>query len=191
MINSLLDVVSFLQRIPDLTEFTEDEITVLARAMSVDAYPDDHKFIVEGERGDTLFLLLEGSVLITRRSEGQRCAEFIERLHVGAMFGLLSLIDSGPRAASCVAKGPVTIASLPRSAFNLLTNTNAGIGQHFQYLIALQLARDTRIFNQAIQAVMKTGSQSQFYGILRAISYEYRGPERRMEDRRRGYERRL
>lgn len=191
MKSTLSDIVSFMHRIPDLANFAEEELSLLARAMSVGDFPDGHQFITEGERGDTSYLLLQGDVHVTRRSEGQRGAEFVERLHAGAMFGLLALIDNGPRAATCKAHGPVTVAALPRNVFNLLTNANASIGQHFQFLIARQLARDTRIFNQAIQEVMRTGNKSQFYGILRAVSYEYRGPERRLEERRSRADRRL
>ena len=109
---------------------------------------------------------------------------YVERLKSGALFGLISLIDHGTRAATCKAQGPATVGTRPRAAFDLLCNANATLAQHFQFAIARQLAKDMRIYNQALSALVASDDTALFYGAIRAASFEYRGIERRKQDRR-------
>jgi CRP-like cAMP-binding protein len=158
--------------------------------MVVKNFPDEYEFIREGEKGDTLFFLIDGTVLVTRYSHQLGSAEYVERLQSGALFGLISMIDHGNRAATCKAEGQVSVGSIPRAAFDLLCNANATLAQHFQFAIARQLAKDMRIYNQALSKLIASEDKAQFYGTIRAASFEYRGIERRKQDRRHQQDRR-
>jgi CRP-like cAMP-binding protein len=179
-----MDLLEPLQTSPEFAEFSADELTALSKAMVVNDYPDGHEFIREGEKGDSLFFLIDGTVLVTRNSHQHGRAEYVERLTRGALFGLISLIDHGSRAATCKAEGPVSVGSLPRAAFDLLCNANATLAQHFQFTIARQLAKDMRIYNQALSKLIASDDKASFYGTIRAASFEYRGIERRKQERR-------
>lgn len=168
----------------EFSEFDDKELAILSQAIVVNEYQDGHVFIKEGEKGDSLFFLIEGTVLVTRSTGIKKVNDYVERLRTGSMFGLISLIDHGSRVATCSADGEVTIGSLPGSAFDLLCNANAGLAQKFQFVIARQLAKDTRVYNQALSKIITTGDHSSFYGALMAASYEYRGIERRKQERR-------
>jgi CRP/FNR family cyclic AMP-dependent transcriptional regulator len=185
-----MDLLEQLQMTPEFAEFSADELNALSKAMVVKRYPHEHTFIREGEKGGSLYLLVEGTVLVTRYSHLHGTAEYVERLRSGALFGLISLIDHGYRAATCKAKGPVVVGSLPRAAFDLLCNANATLAQHFQFTISRQLAKDMRIYNQALSKLITSEDSTAFYGIIRAASFEYRGIERRREERRSSGERR-
>jgi hypothetical protein len=82
------------------------------------------------------------------------------------------------------------VGSLPRAAFDLLCNANATLAQHFQFTIARQLAKDMRIYNQALSKLITSDDKAAFYGAIRAASFEYRGIERRKQERRCQHERR-
>lgn len=185
-----MDLLEQLQTTPEFAEFSVDELNALSKAMIVKQYPDEYEFIREGEKGDSLFFLVEGTVLVTRYSHLHGTAEYVERLKSGALFGLISLIDHGNRAATCKAQGVVTVGSLPRAAFDLLCNANATLAQHFQYAIARQLSKDMRIYNQALSKLIANDDKAAFYGTIRAASFEYRGIERRKQERRLSIERR-
>ena len=185
-----MDLLEHLQTTPEFAEFSADELMALSKAMVVKKFPDQYEFIREGEKGDCLFFLIDGTVLVTRYSHLHGTAEYVERLKSGAMFGLISLIDHGNRAATCKAHGPVTAGSLPRAAFDLLCNANATLAQHFQFTIARQLAKDMRIYNQALSKLIASEDKASFYGTIRAASFEYRGIERRKQERRGQPERR-
>jgi len=175
----------FLQTVPQFAEFTQPELEALEKAMTVKRYPDGHVFLQEGERGDSMYLIVEGEVLVTRKHKLERGIDVLERVGPGDIFGLVSLIDNGRRSATCTTAGEVTAASLPYSAFRLLFRANAPIAHHFQYLIARQLAHDARVFNQGLREALMSGDESKMYDILQNVSYEYRGSERRKKGERR------
>lgn len=149
-----MDLTEFLfsNRLFDV--FAEADLEVLAKAMLVEDYPDGHVFIKEGQRGDAMYLILDGQVSVTRLNRHDRTVEHLHTMSQGELFGLLALIDHGKRAASCTAAGKVTAASLPVSAFELLYASDAPIAHHFQYLVARQLAHDLRALNQALLDVL-------------------------------------
>src|SRR5262249_39249576 len=71
----------------------------------------------EGERGGGLYLVVLGSVEITRRSTGGR-AVLLATLGEGAYFGEMSLLSSGLASATVTAAGPTELAQLPHRDFH-------------------------------------------------------------------------
>lgn len=147
---------NFLRALPAFKPFSDSDLDALAKAMQVSEYAPGHTFIKQGIKGKDLFLLVEGSVAVTRFDPVSGKSEKLKDLAVGEFFGLLSLIDDTPAAASCTASGAVTAASLPRSAYNLLTRSAAPIAYHFHFLVAQQLARDLHDRNQALRQLLST-----------------------------------
>lgn len=134
----------FLHTIPTFKDFSRQDLDLLEQAMIVKDFPDGHVFIQEGKRADTMYLLVEGEVVVTcRRVEGFG-HDVLGRIYPGELFGLVALIDHGPRSATCKARGPVQVAFLPSSAFELLFKGKAHIRYCFQRLIARQLVHDIR-----------------------------------------------
>ena len=88
-----------IQQNPHLGQLDSASIDHLADAMTTSSHEDGHVFIEEGTAGDTLYLLLQGTVRVSRAGEP------LDRLGGGAFFGLLSLVDAEPRAATCRADG--------------------------------------------------------------------------------------
>lgn len=143
-----MDISSFLIADSIFNTFSASEIEILARSMSTSDYPDGHVFMKEGKRGDAMYLVLDGEVSVSHRTE--KGAELVRTMGPGELFGLIALIDHGKRSATCTAVGEVTAAVLPTTAFDLLFQSNAPIAHHFQYVIARQLAHDLRIYNRAL-----------------------------------------
>ncbi|MDH3671466.1 MAG: cyclic nucleotide-binding domain-containing protein [Gammaproteobacteria bacterium] len=159
-----------LQTAPMFVGSTQPETDALEKVMSVDDYADGHLFISEGEGGDALYVIMEGEVLISRKKLAGVGFELHKKIGPGEMFGLISLVDSGPCTASCRAVGSVKAASLQRSAFNLLFNIDASIAYQFQYLIARQLAHDVQMFNQLLREIVLSGDETKIYELFRSDS---------------------
>lgn len=149
-------LVDVLRSSPVFASFTPADCDFLAQAMTVKSYAAGHALVRQGDRGDTFYVILDGEVRVTRDGPDGRRVE-VETLRRGEVFGLLSLIDHGPRAATCTAAGPVTVASLPAVAFTLLYKGNAALGFRFRFMIARQLARDARALNQLLAAALQGG----------------------------------
>jgi CRP-like cAMP-binding protein len=142
-----MELDELLARNPYTGALSLEDRTALATALVVRTYPDGYVFIKEGRRGDALFLLLEGEVLVTRERAG---AQPLKRLQPGELFGLIALIDNDLRSATCVAAGAVRVATLTRAAFSLLFNAHAPIADSLQRVLAAQLAHDFRNINRQI-----------------------------------------
>ena len=99
----------------------------------------------EGERGETMNLLLEGKVKISRASNDGR-ENVLAVLGPGEVFGELSLFDPGPRTATATALTEVAYASLDHSELRpWLANTPEAAEMLLQVL-----ARRLRRTNSAL-----------------------------------------
>lgn len=147
-----MDLTYFLKNLPAFEDFHATHLAVLASHLSVEQYSDGHVFIRQGEEGQALYLLLQGSVRITRHDDKDAPEYELRELADGEMFGILSLVEDLPTQASCTAKGAVKTASLSRAAFKQLFTEASPIGHHLQYMIAVQMARDLQEANKRMRA---------------------------------------
>jgi CRP-like cAMP-binding protein len=145
---------NFLKSNPAFKHFSDSDLDALSKAMHVEEYPDGHSFIYQGEQGKEMFMLVEGAVVVSRYDDLTGIGEELKVMHPGELFGLLSLVDNLPAAATCAARGPVKVASMPRTAYNLLFQFAAPIAHHFQYLVAEQLARDLRDRDDSLRKLL-------------------------------------
>lgn len=138
-----MNLNELLQSVPAFSRFTQAELETLERALCVDTYPDGHTFIKQGKRAACMYLVIEGTVKVSRKNALSRGFDVNKTLVAGDVFGVISMIDQGPSTATCRAEGTVVAASLPHTAFDMLLHTRAPISDHFKGLVAAQLARDT------------------------------------------------
>ena len=148
-----MDLKFFLKNLPAFEEFKAPHLDALAGRLKVETHDDGHVFIRQGMQGDALYLLLQGSVRITRHDAGGEEYEMRE-LSDGEMFGMLSLIDNLPASGSCIARGPVRTAALTRESFRQLFHEASPIGHHLQYMVAVQMARDIQEENRRFRTAL-------------------------------------
>lgn len=98
----------------------------------------------EGEVGDAAYFLLAGEVTVGRN--GRTFAN----LGPGAMFGLVSAIDQGPRSASCVTCGPARLLRLSDKDFDALFGSGHKFAFHLVELVSRQLVSHLRNANQLL-----------------------------------------
>jgi CRP-like cAMP-binding protein len=111
------------------------ELRVVDGLLHERRYVKDEVIFDEGEEGQALYFVVDGSVLICRPREAE--TERIADVAAGSMFGELALLDGSPRSAQARAAEDCLLAALSRADFNGLVETHAVIASK----IALQLAR--------------------------------------------------
>ncbi len=153
-----MNLFDVLQNNPHFENLSNDELNQLAAKMSLSKHSDGHRFIKEGEAGDTIFLVNEGSVVVTLLV-GER-EQVVETLHEGDFFGLLALIDNEPRTATCRAQGEVVVASLNRSSYQELISDSARTALAFQRALGQQVASDFRNVSQQIHELLYAASET-------------------------------
>jgi CRP-like cAMP-binding protein len=139
-----MNLGEFLRSIPDFDGLTDDDLTVLEKAMVIKSHDDGHVFFNQGSRSDNVYLILEGEVSVKRHINKQIAALRLKQMHRGELFGLYSLITGRRHEATCEAVGPVKTASLPGPAFKLLYDMHSPLTHHFQYIVTRQLMQDYR-----------------------------------------------
>jgi CRP-like cAMP-binding protein/2-polyprenyl-6-methoxyphenol hydroxylase-like FAD-dependent oxidoreductase len=152
---SLFDV---LQRNPHFENLSNDELNQLASVMLLSKHADGHVFIREGEVGDTIFLVIEGTIAVTLLVADRE--QIIQTLNAGDFFGLLALIDDAPRKATCRAQGDVVVASLNRSSYEELVGDSARTALAFQRALGHQVASDFRNVTQQIHDLLYTAIET-------------------------------
>ena len=106
-------VVQSLADLPLLARLPEAALAHLARASYARRYPRGQVLCSEGDPGDSLLLLEDGQVVVSRISpRGQEIV--LATLDAPASFGELSLLDGQPRSATVTAQQAVRVRVVPR-----------------------------------------------------------------------------
>lgn len=163
-----MSLQSFLQTIPEFSEFTNQDLDTLERAMVVRDHPDGETFLYQGNGADDLYLIVEGEVEIVHKEATEHGAQVITTMASGELVGLHSMIRHRPRVVSCRTRGQTKLASLPLSAFNLLYQANSAFTHNFQRVIARQLARDYREVVTVLKSMMFSKNEDQVEQALKA-----------------------
>lgn len=132
--------------IPLLTRLPLDDVRALASGGRTRTYSPGTVIFREGGPGDSLHVVVEGSVRITRTSrEGDEAT--IAILHAGECFGEMALLDGGPRSANAIAAEPVKTFVVTREQFRtwLLTRPAAAVALLETLSLRLRRADDSLV----------------------------------------------
>lgn len=108
------DLTELLGEVALFSRCSRRERATVTRHMETASLPAGTPLIEEGEDGDALFLILEGTAAV--RKGGNVVAE----AGPGAYFGEMALLDGEPRSATVLAKDDVTVAVLGVRMFRTL-----------------------------------------------------------------------
>jgi CRP/FNR family transcriptional regulator, cyclic AMP receptor protein len=105
-----------MARSPLFNGIEAEELTRIALTMTRHRYRRDEVIFHEGDPGDSLHVVVEGRVKITRESaEGEEAIVVV--LQAGDTFGELVLLDGAPRSATATAMEPTETMTMARSTF--------------------------------------------------------------------------
>ncbi len=100
-----------LANMPLFSRLNGRELLRVMQAVEVHSYADGEAVIREGDKGDELFIVLEGKVRVSRGEQT------LTHLGPGEHVGEMALIRSVPRSATVVAAGPAELISIRRADF--------------------------------------------------------------------------
>ena len=136
-----------LARMPLFRPLSEREILRVLQVTDVSRYSDGDTVITEGERGEELFIVLEGTVDVMRGDAK------LTTLSPGEHFGEMALIRSQPRSATVKSSGVSELIVLRRSDFfEILRNEHQlAVKLLWQFLgvLADRLANTSRELGEA------------------------------------------
>ena len=97
------------------SDFTRNDIQLLARSMEVYRAQPGQTIIREGDVDDYMIFIITGRVEIVKKDRNATLQPMTS-VGPGATLGEMSMIDGEPRFATCSAVEPVTFAVLTRDA---------------------------------------------------------------------------
>jgi CRP/FNR family cyclic AMP-dependent transcriptional regulator len=133
-----MDILALIDPMPLFKNFTGEEKKLL-----IDAKPPVREFekgetiIAEGDTGKSLFIILKGSVLITKVSEESNIR--LSKISAGDIFGEMSFFSNTPRRTNVVANDPVCVMEIDQAFFEKMTLQMST--KIKDYLIGLLIAR--------------------------------------------------
>jgi len=128
------------------------ELRMLATYSLEEAFTSDATIFAEGERGDKLYIVVDGAVRISRivPGMGEECLAVLER---GEVFGEMALIDDHPRSADARAHTDgCTVFSVNRSLLEEVLSMDPDAAGQFLTLLCRLLCRRLRAMNDRLVA---------------------------------------
>ena len=160
--------IAVLRNIPLFREFESAELEQIASTTMTQSF-HKHEFIVrEGDPGDRFYIILDGSVAVTRiASDGRET--ILSILKVNDFFGEMSLFDSSLRSASIKTLTDVTVGVIEEKEFLELLERNPRIGRY----LVIALSQRLRAANQLIAATTSQDIRARLASLLLNLTQSF------------------
>mgnify|MGYP000880126665 FL=1 len=132
---ALMDMMQLLEHVQIYALLTPREQSKFLDAVVKRSFDTGEDLIVEGDAAEHFFILMDGTVHVTKRTIDGSAVVLVPELKRGDSFGEVALITEGKRTATITATSPVVAMTISRSVFidlfggmaDLLSNRRAGI----------------------------------------------------------------
>ena len=135
-----------LRRVKILAGMSEDQLERFASFMELEKVPQWSVIVQQGDRGDTMYLILQGELRVRINVSGKETV--LATLTVGEFFGDISLFDQGPRSADVVANTDSLVLKISSSAVQQLAKEAPELATPFLLAIGKTLTARIRADNK-------------------------------------------
>ena len=136
-------ILTIIEHIAVFADFDRGEIEELAKYMRCYRTPAGVEVIIEGELGDFMLLLIEGTMEIVKKDSSGLPARLAE-VNPGKTLGEMSVIDGEPRFASCVTLTETVFAVLDREHLFMVIDEEPRLGVKLLMQLAMLLNQRLR-----------------------------------------------
>jgi len=151
--------------------FDQEMSSTMAAGASLLELEDGAVLFHEGDPPDNLYLVLEGSVAISKHdTSGQN--QVIAHIHANDFLGEFAILDGGPRSATVSAAGPVNLAAISRSVIlENLRDANAGLDLTIKIISRIRDSNQRRVEERLRQERMSLVGK-----MINGIIHDFRNP---------------
>jgi CRP/FNR family transcriptional regulator, cyclic AMP receptor protein len=125
------------------SDFSIDELAWVSDRMEVKKYPDKSLVCDEGGLGSELYIILAGTVRVTKKDANKKDHE-IAKLGKGSCFGEMALVDTMPRSASVYTLEETQLAIFSQISLDKLKKDNVEVYAHILMNLAKEFSRRLR-----------------------------------------------
>jgi CRP-like cAMP-binding protein len=101
-----------------------EKICAVMEAMTEESYAPGENIVVQGEKGNTYYIIKSGRVAVLKKKKGEEEPHQIAEIGEGEAFGEEALIRDDPRNATCRAMEPTTVFVLEKKDFNQIVRSS-------------------------------------------------------------------
>ena len=130
--------IELLKRVPLFAGCSKSELRELALTADEIDLRDGHVLTREGRPGREFFVLVNGTVRVTRK--GRKISD----LGPGDWFGEIALLTDAPRTATITATSPVDVLVITHRGFKRVVETMPSIALKVLACVGDRLARDAK-----------------------------------------------
>jgi HEAT repeat protein/ATP/ADP translocase len=136
----IMDRILFLREVPLFAELSPEELKQVASIAGEHNFKDGEAFVMEGELGDEMYIIVSGSVRVMK---GIEHSKQIAQRGPGEFVGEMSILSNEPRMASLVADGDVFALCLEQTNFEQMLLEKPEIGLSVMRAL-IQRLKDSR-----------------------------------------------
>ena len=129
-----------LRRAPLFDALDEEDARALRRQMAEVKLSRGEHLFMEGDDGDSLYVVIDGKMKLTRAAADGR-ENLLQVLGPGEMFGELSMFDPRPRTSSAVAVTDTRLGSLDHDFLRQWLTARPEVALHLLQALAQRLRR--------------------------------------------------
>lgn len=142
-----------LSRITPMELLNSQELALLSPQLEKRVFNPGEYIFREGEPGDELFIISEGSASVYRAMEDNQGTHRLVTFGQGTVFGEMALLDSQPRSASVRADGRLACYVMSRQHLDQLVGQHHAIAVKLLTSLSRELGRRLRSANQTINSL--------------------------------------
>src|SRR4029453_4902353 len=129
---------SVLVSSPLFADLDNATIALIVASFTEEVWPAGHIVIEEHAPGDTLYIIIDGQVQISRTFQNGE-QQVIRQMGPGEFFGEMGLLEDKPRSARVSTLTPTTFLAVTRQRFNTLIEQHPAVAINFLKAISAQL----------------------------------------------------
>jgi CRP-like cAMP-binding protein len=122
------------ERLMKIGPYVKDSSQPFPPGESIREYPKDRMIFSEGEPGDELYIIRQGTVKISKIAEGNEV--LLAVLNPGVIFGVMALLESKPRTACAITREDCVFMAVNRANFARIVATQPQIIARLTTLLA-------------------------------------------------------
>lgn len=151
-----------LAAVPVFVPLEPAELETLSHECEQLAFGRGERIVFQGEPGDAMYVILEGTAIVTIADTNQSERE-VARLSRGEFFGEMALLTGEPRSASVTAVDDLTVVVVHKDALQGMLTRRPGLAQEMAEIVearrqGLRAVRDLQTATPQQQAEVRRAS---------------------------------
>lgn len=143
-----------LSSLPVFKDLDKNEIESVFQYVFEQSVKKDNVLFVEGMPGESLYIILSGSVEITKETKNHEKL-VLGTMVPGDMVGEMSLIDSEPRSATAITLEDSMLLVISKKSFNEILRSDSHVAAKILMGLLKVVSRRLRIIDNKIEEIKK------------------------------------